>query len=61
MMVQDRGLIIQPVLLAYTHNNDTMITSQKTIDITDFPSKFTHTKVDSTSKDNWPSIQIEPA
>ena len=29
------------------------------IDITDFPSKFTHKKVDSTSKHNWQGIKTE--
>ena len=36
MTVLGRGLIFQPVLLACTYNNDTIITLQKKIDITDF-------------------------
>ena len=58
--VLGRGLIFQPVLLACTYNN-TIITLQKEIDITDFPSKFTHTKADSTSKDDLHGIKTEHA
>ena len=35
------GLVFQPFLLVCTYKNDTIITLQKRIDITDFPSKFT--------------------
>ena len=35
MTVLGSGLIFQPVLLACTHNNDTIITLQKKINITD--------------------------
>ena len=47
MTVLGRSLI-----LACTYNNGTIITLQKKIDGTDFPSKFSHKKVDSTSKHN---------
>ena len=58
-MVLGHGLIIQPVLLACTYDNDTIIALKKKIDIVDFPSKFIHEEVDSTSKHNWHGIKIE--
>ena len=44
MTVLGRSLIFQPVLLACTYNNKTILTLQKKIDSTEFPSKFTHKK-----------------
>ena len=52
MTVLGHGLIFQPVLLACTCNNDTIITLQKKIDITDFRQNLHTQKVDSTSKGN---------
>ena len=61
MTVLGRSLIFQPMLLVCTYS-DTIITLQKKkIDTTDFPSKFAHIKVDSTSKDNWHGIKTEHA
>ena len=53
MTVFGRGLIFQPVFLACTYNNDTIITLQKKkkIGIIDFHQSL-HTQVDSTSKGN---------
>ena len=60
MMVLGCGIIFHPVLLACTHNNDTIITLQKKINIIDFNQSL-HTHVDSTSKGNWHGIRIEQA
>ena len=46
MTALGRGLIFQPVLLACTYNNDTIITLQKKIDITDFHHSLHTQKVD---------------
>ena len=45
--------------LAYTYDNDTMMTLQEKINITDFPAMFTHRKVDRTRKHNWHGIKPE--
>ena len=60
MMILGHGLFFQPVFLACTYNG-TIIALQKKSDITDFPPKFTHKKVNSASKDSWHGIKIQHA